>query len=170
MGQCWITGWDWECCISSVTGGHLGTQTGDRAMSAKPCALHLIWDSLFSGIIGYSDNVKEPEKKQEKTQITGSETGYRCKGALEVIWSHCPAQVGSPGAHCPGLCPDAFWISLSWETPQFFWATCSAAHHHNKKKIFSWCSDCNSYISTCALWSCYWTALKRAELCPLCTL
>lgn len=114
MAQCWITGWDWSCCAFSVTGEHLGAEAGDRAISDKPDSiLHLIWDNLSSGIVGYSDNVKQPGKKKKKhmkTEITVSQTGYRCKGPLEFIWSHYPAQIGSPGAGCPGLCAGDIWI------------------------------------------------------------
>ena len=108
-------------------------------------------------------------------EIIGSQKGWGWREPLKVIWSNPPAPAGPPRASGPGLCPDGLWVSPWTETPQPPWATCASAQLPSQQK---WFPDVQRgprvflFVPICAhhLWSCHWALLRRAWLCPLCTL
>lgn len=57
---------------------------------------------------------------------TELQNGQGWNGHLQIIWSKLPAQVRTPTAHYPGLCPYDF-LSPWKETQQHLWAACPIA-------------------------------------------
>ena len=101
-----------------------------------------------------------------------SQNSWGWNKALEVVWSNSPAQARPPEAGWPGPCPGSFLISSRMESPQPLSATCASAWSPPQWKNVFWCVEGTSCVSVCAhcFWSCHWAPLKRAWLCPLCTL
>jgi len=95
----------------------------------------------------------------------------RADGAGDLWRSSCPSNQAGPFRPAwPRPCLRGFWRTPPIETPPL-WAICTSAWLSAQKST-AWCSVGTSCAPTCAhcLLSHPWAPLKRARLCPPCTL
>lgn len=90
------------------------------------CSWQDIYDPLSScmGLTNYICLFVHP---QQNKGIESQKAGGGAWGHPNAVLSNLLAQAGSPGAGCPGLYLDDFWISLRIETMQPPWATSASA-------------------------------------------